>query len=218
MTLSAKQTVDLHEFDYVLHEQSSSSTGDFQQRMSSSNRQMIVLGGEQEESRTVILASSTTVSPTEGQQQSTLSASSASPEATNDYDYDPYQDLDIQEQQYNQIQSVDQPKPTLEGRLKQMDLQDVVVTLVIPAIISFAGLRWGFNKVADRIEDKADTLLEGFAKEMVFHDGDFEEMRMCHADYSKKLLWMGPKKNEAMLKRYLKAYAKRKTVSPQAIR
>jgi hypothetical protein len=42
-------------------------------------------------------------------------------------------------------------------------------------------------------------------------------MELCVKDYKTKLVWMGPAKSDAMLKRYLEAYAKKKTVSPQAI-
>merc|ERR1712176_737949 len=52
---------------------------------------------------------------------------------------------------------------------------------------------------------------------MVYHDGDFEEMKMCYADFSRQLMWLGPKKSEVMIKRFLQAYAKKKTVSPQSI-
>merc|ERR1712003_219178 len=53
---------------------------------------------------------------------------------------------------------------------------------------------------------------------MIYHDGNEEEMRMCYGDYGRQLLWMGPRKNDAMIKRYLQAYAKKRTVSPQSIR
>ena len=60
--------------------------------------------------------------------------------------------------------------------------------------------------------------MDSFASEMIYHDGDFEEMKLCHADYSKKLVMLGPSKTSTMLKRYLELYAKKRTVSPQAIR
>jgi hypothetical protein len=52
---------------------------------------------------------------------------------------------------------------------------------------------------------------------MIYHDGDYKEMELCYKDYSKKLLYMGPLKSDAMIKRYLELYSKKKTVSPQAI-
>lgn len=52
---------------------------------------------------------------------------------------------------------------------------------------------------------------------MLYHDGDFDEMKLCYQDYKRKLVWMGPNKKAAMLKRYLASYSKKKTVSPAAI-
>ena len=114
-------------------------------------------------------------------------------------------------QQYQQVS-----KPTLEQRLKQMDLQDLIATLVLPSIVLFAAGRWVYNRVASRVEDKVDETLDSFAREMLYHDGDFNEMKLCIQDYSKKLLAL-PNRKSAMLKRYLEDYAKKKTVSPQAI-
>jgi hypothetical protein len=117
------------------------------------------------------------------------------------------------------IEQQDQSMSTkFENKLKTMDIQDVISTLIIPSIIAFAGVRWGYNKVSGRVGDKADSMLDSFATELMYHDGDFEEMKMCHNDYSKKLVWLGPQKTQAMLKRYLALYAKKRTVSPQAIR
>merc|ERR1712021_231412 len=59
--------------------------------------------------------------------------------------------------------------------------------------------------------------LESFASEMIYHDGDFEEMKLCYLDFSKKLAFLGPSKSSTMLKKYLETYAKKRTVSPQAI-
>jgi hypothetical protein len=111
-----------------------------------------------------------------------------------------------------------QEQPTgLGAKLKTMDLPDIVLTLVIPSVALFAAGRWSFNRISDRVLKKVDTTLDSFASEMVYHDGDFEEMRMCVADYNRKLVYLGPLKRDKMIKRYLQAYAKRKTISPQAI-
>ena len=52
---------------------------------------------------------------------------------------------------------------------------------------------------------------------MLYHDGDFDEMKLCYSEYKRKLVWMGPNRKPAMLKRYLEDFAKKKTVSPAAI-
>jgi hypothetical protein len=67
------------------------------------------------------------------------------------------------------------------------------------------------------VKDTTKSTLDNFAKEMIYHDGDFDEMKMAVADYSKRLLWMGPAKKDKMLKKYLEVYAKKKTVSPKSI-
>merc|ERR1712238_65637 len=105
-----------------------------------------------------------------------------------------------------------------QNKIKQMDMQDIVSTLIIPSIFAAAGLKWCFGQVSERVATKAEATLESFASEMVYYDSDFEEMKLCFKDYSKKLVWLGPTKNSAMLKRYLQLYSKKKTVSPQSIR
>ena len=210
------ENFDWTEFDYLLHEESSlsKSTDTTTGAISSSSRQAVQLGGTAKSDGVVILVSSAS-SP-----GATLT--DASDTSSSGGDYDPYaSDMDYQQQQ-QQLGKIQQQQQTaassLEGRFQKMDLQDIVITLIIPGILSFVSLRWGFNQVASRVSTNADTLLDGFAREMIHHDGRFDEMRMCHADYSRQLVWMGPKKGDAMLKRYLAAYAKKKTVSPQSIR
>lgn len=105
----------------------------------------------------------------------------------------------------------------LENRLKGMDFQDTVLTLIVPSILLFAAGRWTFNRVSAKVKRKVDKTVDSFAQEMIYHDGDFEEMRLCATDYNKKLVYLGPLKRDRMVKRYLQEYAKRKTVSPQAI-
>jgi hypothetical protein len=106
---------------------------------------------------------------------------------------------------------------TLEAKIKSMDLQDIIITFIIPGIAVFAASRWVFNKVGGKVAANADEILDNFAREMIVYDGDFTEMELCVKDYKNKLVWMGPARNDAMLKRYLENYAKKKTVSPQAI-
>lgn len=104
-----------------------------------------------------------------------------------------------------------------ENRLQNLDFQGVVLTLVIPSIIAFAGGRWTYNRISAKVNEKLEASLESFANELVYHDGDFEEMRMCVADYNKKLVLLGPLKRNKMISKYLQTFAKRKVVSPQAI-
>jgi hypothetical protein len=102
--------------------------------------------------------------------------------------------------------------------LSQADFQEIVWTLFVPSLLLFAGLRFGYQKLSLRLADRAEDGLESFANEMIFHDGNFDEMQLCKQDWDGRLAWLGPAKKKRMLNTYLEDYAKRKPVSPQAIR
>lgn len=102
--------------------------------------------------------------------------------------------------------------------LSQADFQEVVWTLLVPSLLAFAGVKWGLGKVSVNLADKAATSLESFANEMIYHDGNFDEMSLCKLDWDGRLTWLGPSKKKRMLTVYLEDYTKRKPVSPQAIR
>jgi hypothetical protein len=198
-----RSTNKLHEFDYLLTEV---SDGNIQQQ--SRARRRIHLNDDS----ATVLASTTFAAP--GVEEEAMAQAVAEED-------DPYAEIGLEQAspQALKIQEQDESFSTkMESKLKTMDFQDVVATLIIPSIVAFAGLRWGFNKASGRVLDSKDTILDDFASELIYHDGDFEEMKLCYSDYSKKLVWMGPTKTPAMLKRYLELYAKKRTVSPQAIR
>ncbi|GAX12111.1 hypothetical protein FisN_15Lh196 [Fistulifera solaris] len=181
------------EFDDILRETATTSSPP-------PSRRRIELGNLQN-SRTTVLASS-------------FPAPTSMPDELTD---DPFADELSSSEALNKIQYLeDQKTVTMESKLKSMDLQDIVTTMVVPGIALFAAGRWGYNRVAGRVTQSADATLAAFAKEMLYHDGDFKEMELCVKDYNKKLLWL-PTRKDAMLKTYLEAYAKKKTVSPQAI-
>jgi hypothetical protein len=177
----------------------------------------------------VVLASSTSFPgamtiPQEDFDTTTTTTTTATTTDATDGSTDPYANaLDSQLgkiEQYQQRQQQQQQRGSngfLEQKLQSMDLQDIVLTLVIPGILTFVVGRWTYQKFSQRIAQTADKTLDNFANEMIYHDGDFKEMDLCTKDYTTKLLWMGPMKRDAMMKRYLELYAKKKTVSPQAI-
>jgi hypothetical protein len=143
--------------------------------------------------------------------------SSEEQQAATDAD-DPYANaFDSQMQKINTYTEQQTAKPSLESRLKNMDLQDIISTLIVPSIAVFAAGRWVYNRAASRVSENTDATLDAFARELLYHDGDFDEMKLCYTDYSRKLAFLGPKKREAMLHRYLEAYAKKKTITPKAI-
>ena len=194
--LSAQQ----HEFDYLLGE--SGKQNHDQQHVVS--RRRIHLNDD----RSTVLAS-TTFAEAETEEVTLL-----------DDEADPYADIGLEQvsPQMEKIQQDQSFSQRVEAKLKTMDISDIVSTLVIPSIAVFAGGRWVYNRAANRVGQSFDGLLDSFATEMVYHDGDFEEMKLCQSDYSKKLVVLGPRKTQAMLKRYLQLYSKKKTVSPQSIR
>lgn len=146
---------------------------------------------------------------------SSTTAASAILDESNDAESLPYLEGLQKVQQYQQQT---QSKPSIEQRLKNMDLQDIVATLVLPSIALFAAGKWAFQRASTRVNDSVQATLQDFAKEMIYHDGDFQEMKLCIQEYSKKLtVTLGPNKNDRMLKEYLQQYAKKKTISPQAI-
>lgn len=102
--------------------------------------------------------------------------------------------------------------------LKGKDFGEIFFTVLVPIIGGYYFLNKGIAASKTKVDDKASEILGDYANEMIYHDGDFEEMKLAHADYGKKLVFLGTNKNDKMLKRYLEFYAKKKTVSPQAIR
>jgi hypothetical protein len=199
---------NLHEFDFILQE---GGEGDrlIKNALETTTRQRVILPGSPDDSRAIQMTSSFAQSDigTEQQEQEEEML------GDDEYDYT---------EQLNKIQQFDDQQQSrgfnLNEFIKNADIGDIVVTLAVPTIIAFVGIRFVSGKVYNYLEDKADTTLDSFASEMMYHDGDFEEMKMCKEDYSRRLSWLGPKKRNAMLKRYLEVYAKKKTVSPQSIR
>ena len=102
--------------------------------------------------------------------------------------------------------------------LKGKDFGELFFTVAVPAIAGYYFFKKAADKASGNLEEKADEMLNNYATEMIYHDGDFDEMKLAHADYSKKMAWMGPKKSDRMIKCYLEQYAKKKVISPQAIR
>jgi len=195
---------DLHEFDFILGEGNSQTSYASQQQTIVHSRRKVQLPGDgTPDERVTVLASSTFAAPgIENEAEET----------------DPY--ADILEESSNLARYEEQEQSFSEragNTLKEMDWQDIISTLIVPSIFAFAGLRWGVKKVANKVQVKTEATLDQFATEMVYHDGDFEEMKLCAKVYNSKMVWLGPNKTPAMLKRYLQLYSKKKPVSPKSI-
>ena len=195
---------DMSEFDFILGENDSSQ----QQSIVRSRRKIQLSGDDARNDRVTVLASSTFAAP--GMQEEVAGA---------EEEVDPYADILEETSTISRYEQKDESfLERTSSRLQEMDMQDIISTLIVPSIFAFAGLRWSARKATNRVSGTAEEALDDFANEMVYHDGDFEELKLCLNAYNKKLMWLGPNKSKTMLKKYLKLYCKKRIVSPQAIR
>jgi len=100
---------------------------------------------------------------------------------------------------------------------EEKDYNGLITQFFVPLFVVGVGVAWSGRKLVVKYEEQVENLLTKYANEMVFHDGDFEEMEMCHMDYKRRLFSLGPKKSGAMMKRFLEVYAKKKPISPQSV-
>lgn len=105
------------------------------------------------------------------------------------------------------------PMKYVEGK----DFTDLFFTIFLPLGLAAYGAKWALGRSSSYLTDTADFKLDDFANEMVYHDGDMEEMEMCYKSYTKKLGWLGPNKKGRMINAYLEAFAKKVAVSPRSI-
>jgi len=202
-----------------------SANGDAATNQQSNNYRIVLPAVSDNQRATTILASATTaVATTSGETRTVASAATAdttTTAASADTEADPYAsafDSQMEKMQMYAERVEESNKGSAIGdRFKNMDLQDIISTLIIPSIALFAAGRWVYNRVSSRVVENTDAILDAFARELIYHDGDFDEMKLCFQDYSRKLMILGPSKTETMLKTYLESYAKKKTVNPQAI-
>lgn len=160
-------------------------------------------------------ASTTSINPNAVQLTSSTAFPGANPYAEEEQEKDPYAISDGQSR-LQQYQEQRQGGTSLSDRFQSMDFQDLVITLFIPGLLAFVGGRWCFNRARGRVAESADQLLDRFARELLYHDGDVDEMQACVKEYRSKWV-LGPQRSTALLKRYLETYAKQRKVSPQAI-
>jgi len=106
---------------------------------------------------------------------------------------------------------------TLQSRLQNKDYNGIITSYIVPLTLLGTGAVWSTRQLITKYNVKMETVLTSYANEMIYHDGDFEEMQMCYNDYKKRLMTLGPQKKSKMLTNYLEIYAKKKPVSPQAI-
>lgn len=183
---------DPHEFDFVLQEGGSRAEIDSLRNAAISS---------DDSTLEAALLSSTTTFP-------------GAPPATTDY-----LDTSAGIEKLTRYQEQQQKASILNigSRIKEMTLQDIAVTFVIPSIALFVAGRWSFNRILDRVQSSKEKTLDLFASEMVSVNGQANELEQCFKKYRRKLAWMGPARRDVMLKRYLALYAKSVAVSPKSI-
>lgn len=98
----------------------------------------------------------------------------------------------------------------------------ILLTYMVPLVIAATGVMYGVRALTSRYDTRVTGLYDAYAKEMVYHDGDFEEMQMCHNDYRRRLsVWTTPlfgrSLKSKMISKFLEMYVKKKPVSPQSI-
>jgi len=106
-------------------------------------------------------------------------------------------------------------KKTKVQREGPRQVSDYVWDFALPVLGSAFVLSAAATTVSKKYKEQQKEALASYTNEMIYHDGDFEEMKMCQNAYRAKL-GPGPKRKK-MLTAYLEAYSKKKVVSPKAI-
>jgi hypothetical protein len=232
----ASTDVDSSQWDAILSEGSSSSSS----RMSHKARgpKQVVLPHTSSAHDNTLLASSIAVDPmadleAELMGESSSSSSSSLQENNEDYFEDGAENANQNMASNSNTERVTQyiarkeqprkglqmPNMNMQTFLEGKDMTDITIFLIFPSIVGASLLKWAYGKAAVYTTEKTAELLEAYATEMCYHDGDVEEMKLAHKDYSRvKLAYLGPLKKDKMLKSFLTVYAKKKNVSPQSIR
>jgi len=203
---------DLHEFDYLLQE--GGNTVDFSSSTRQTRRVAIVNDGVSQQK--CILASSTSSSVLEDFvtdiDKSELSES-VQGEKKAFTEFDPFAEKNSAQYQSKLSESSDMT-PWIE---KDFTVQDAVLTYIIPVFLLGWGGKVAFVKLSAIFAEKMSSTLDAFVEEMLYHSGNFDEMKLCYEAYSRKLIILGPKKGDIMIKGFLEKYSKKATVSPQTI-
>lgn len=195
-----------NEFEYLLNENGSVDKSDTRSRR-------VVLPGSHE----TVQMTSSVAAPTEAATEEESAFETEEVELGQTSGENPYeQQLALRDAKLQRLMD-DEKKNPLVDWIEDADFNEIAVTLFLPTLIGFGIFNWGFRKARARFSSGSEVGLASFANEMIYHDGNFEEMELCKKEWSGKLAWLGPKKNKQMLDSFLEDYAKRKPISPQAI-
>lgn len=206
---------DLSEFDFLLNENGQTFEAQAPRTRRVVNRNSNVM-------KTKLVSSITAPSGYEGEEEFDMEdsdeqearvASSEGADVVSDDMYENFEDSKLTEymEKPNSLQQ-------FGSWLKNTDPQQVAWTFLIPGLfVAYFG-RKAATRVIGSVGGSMETGLSSFANEMIFHDGDYEEMQLCKQEWDRRLFWLGPNKKNKMIKAYLEDYAKRKSISPVGIR
>mmetsp|Transcript_30955 Transcript_30955/g.34249 ORF Transcript_30955/g.34249 Transcript_30955/m.34249 type:complete len:518 (+) Transcript_30955:309-1862(+) len=100
---------------------------------------------------------------------------------------------------------------------KETPMNEVIAGMILPTGLVSLGLFIGVSRFQEAYTTKTKGALLSYSNEMLYHDGNFGEMELCHKEWSKKLAWLGFNKKRRMLETYLADFAKKKTLTPLTI-
>jgi len=103
-------------------------------------------------------------------------------------------------------------KYSFRDLMEKKEYNTIIVNYAVPLVIAGVGVGYAARALSTRYRTKIDGLFTSYANEMVYHDGDFEEMKACHDDYRRRLsawtglLRIGSLKRD-MIGKFLESYA-----------
>jgi rubredoxin len=110
--------------------------------------------------------------------------------------------------------------PSVSTLLEKQDYLGVLWKWGVPVTAGAIGVAASAKFLTSAYQTEGLKMCESYANEMVYHDGDFEEMKLCHRDWKRKMRLYFPIPNirkTKMLSSYLETFTKKKPVSPQAV-
>ncbi len=110
--------------------------------------------------------------------------------------------------------------PSVSNLLENQDYLGVLWKWGVPVTAGAIGLAASAKYLTNAYQTKGIQMCDSYANEMVYHDGDFEEMKLCHRDWKRKIRLYFPLpsvRKTKMLSSYLETFTKKKPVSPQAV-
>jgi len=227
MSAASTSSDDQYEFDFILGEGLQTSA----QQASNTRRNRCVITLPDSSKAATMLTSSAVASPSDF--DDVLDDEESDNEEMFEFEGQDSERTEFSMQELDRIEGVDRQDtmkyslektkgvgrrgyPSLNQLLADQDYLGLLWKWAIPASCGVIGVAATAKYGADAYNARCEKMFMEYANEMVYHDGDFEEMKMCHNDWKRKLIVIGPK-SKKMMASFLEVYVKKKPVSPQAI-